>query len=171
MKQTNSNSDFNVQIYTASKALRTPAYRFTKNRDDANDLIQDTILKALKNKDKFQKGSNLKAWLYIIMRNTFISQYHKTPNIAQPIDNDRDSEYLFVSKSVNNQAVSDFTMEVIQRAFAKLPDIHKTPFLLYYEGFKYEEIAVKLSIPIGTVKNRIHVARQILQSELGDIRN
>lgn len=161
--------EFNDLVYTASKSLKYPALKFTHNQSDANDLIQDTIVKALKNKNKFKKGTNIKAWLYIIMKNTFISNYHKVEkrnNLIDPIDD----EYNFnVANTVaHNEGSSNITMDEIQKAISKLDKVFRDPFMMHFSGFKYEEIAQKLRIPMGTVKNRIHVARKTLMQELKD---
>ena len=161
--------EFNNLVYTASKSLKYPALKFTHNQSDANDLIQDTIVKALRNKNKFKKGTNIKAWLYIIMKNTFISNYHKVEkrnNLIDPIDD----EYNFnVETTVaQNEGTTNITMEEIHKAINKLDKVFKEPFMMHFSGYKYEEIAQKLKIPMGTVKNRIHVARKTLMLDLKD---
>jgi RNA polymerase sigma-70 factor (ECF subfamily) len=153
-------------IYAASKSLKYPALKFTRNNDDANDLIQDTLLKALKNKASFQSGTNIKAWLYIIMKNTFISKYHKDKrsSAVDPIDN----SYELVTPSTidHNLGYSNLNIEEINSAISNLSETFREPFMMHFSGFKYEEIAEKLEIPMGTVKNRIHVARKTLMANL-----
>jgi RNA polymerase sigma factor (sigma-70 family) len=161
--------EFNSLVYTASKSLKYPALKFTHNQADANDLIQDTILKALKNKTKFKKGTNIKAWLYIIMKNTFISNYHKVEkrnNLIDPIDDDYT---LNVPSTItHNEGSTNIAMEEINKAINGLDKSFREPFMMHFSGFKYEEIAEKLRIPMGTVKNRIHVARKSLMESLKD---
>jgi RNA polymerase sigma factor (sigma-70 family) len=159
--------EFNTLVYTASKSLKIPALKFTHNHNDANDLIQDTILKALRNKSKFKTGTNIKAWLYIIMKNTFISNYHKIDKrntLVDPID----EGYNFnVSSTISfNQGASNIASKEIYRAITSLDKTFRVPFMMHYEGFKYNEIADHLNIPMGTVKNRIHVARKNLMEVL-----
>ena len=163
--------NFDNLLYTASKTLKAPALKYTRNTDDANDLIQETLLKALKNRHSFQEGTNIKAWLFIIMKNTFISKYHKVDKknkLVDPIEN----AYELVSHGTIdfNQGVSSVNMEVIQKAIDNLEDELKRPFLMHFQGFKYEEIAEKLNKPMGTIKNRIHVARKFLMNELKDFK-
>jgi RNA polymerase sigma factor (sigma-70 family) len=161
--------EFNSLVYTASKSLKYPALKFTHNQSDANDLIQDTILKALKNKTKFKKGTNIKAWLYIIMKNTFISNYHKVEkrnNLIDPID---DEYALNVPATItHNEGSANIAMEEINKAINRLDKSFREPFMMHFSGFKYEEIAEKLRLPMGTVKNRIHVARKSLMETLKD---
>jgi RNA polymerase sigma factor (sigma-70 family) len=161
--------EFNNLIYDASRSLKYPALKFTHNHSDANDLIQDTILKALKNKDKFKQGTNIKAWLYIIMKNTFISNYHKIDKRNSLIDSIED-DYVFVQPSTisKNEGAGAVVMEDITKSINKLEKVFKDPFMMHFSGYKYEEIADKLHIPMGTVKNRIHVARKLLMQDLRD---
>lgn len=161
--------EFNNLVYTASKSLKYPALKFTHNQADANDLIQDTILKALRNKTKFKKGTNIKAWLYIIMKNTFISNYHKIEkrnSLVDPIDD----EYQLTAPSTitHNEGSTNIAMNEINKAINSLDKTFREPFMMHFSGFKYEEIAEKLRIPMGTVKNRIHVARKTLMVALKD---
>ncbi|WMJ73883.1 sigma-70 family RNA polymerase sigma factor [Cytophagaceae bacterium ABcell3] len=161
-------SEFNDLVYTASESLKSPALKYTRNEEDANDLIQDTVLKALRNKSKFQQGSNIKAWLYIIMKNTFISKYNKTRRSVY-VDPVEDS-YTFTSKgnTDSNKGAGNLVLDDINSALQKLDENLKRPFMMHFSGFKYEEIAEELSIPLGTVKNRIHVARKMLMADLQD---
>ena len=161
--------EFNDLIQDACKSLKYPALKFTHNQADANDLIQDTILKALKNKNKFQQGTNIKAWLYIIMKNTFISNYHKMDKRNSLIDSIED-DYVFVTPNTiaRNEGVGNVVLTEITIAIEKLDKAFREPFLMHFSGFKYDEISQKLQIPMGTVKNRIHVARQSLMVELKD---
>ena len=159
--------DFDSLVYSASKSLKVPALKFTHNHNDANDLIQDTILKALRNKSKFKTGTNIKAWLYIIMKNTFISNYHKIDKrntLVDPID----EAYNFnVSSTISHNAgASNISSKEIFKAINDLEKTFRVPFMMHYEGFKYNEIADHLNIPMGTVKNRIHVARKYLMEAL-----
>jgi RNA polymerase sigma-70 factor (ECF subfamily) len=159
--------EFNELVYSASKSLKVPALKFTHNSNDADDLIQDTILKALKNRTKFKTGTNIKAWLYIIMKNTFISNYHKIEKrntLVDPID----EGYNFnVSSTISfNEGAGNIASKEITKAIAHLDKTFRIPFMMHYEGFKYNEIADYLNIPMGTVKNRIHVARKQLMVSL-----
>ncbi|HTF80763.1 MAG TPA: RNA polymerase sigma factor [Cytophagales bacterium] len=164
--------EFNFNLGQAAKSLKPFAVRLTKDLEEANDLIQDTLMKAFINKDKFADGTNLKAWLYTIMKNTFITNYQKMMRKNTFIDNTdnlyhiNSSEYLAV-----NDAISEFAQNDINKAIATLDEEYSTPFMMYFKGFKYEEIAAKLNIPLGTVKNRIHIARKELKEQLKMYKN
>ena len=159
--------EFNSMVTDQSESLKMYALRFTRNDEDANDLVQDTILKAITYYDKFKAGTNLKGWLYTIMKNTFINNYRritKTNTFVTQAD-DISSENLVYS-STKNKGESTFVMEDIREALLDLSDEYYIPFTMYFEGYKYHEIADHLAIPIGTVKTRIHVARKTLKSSL-----
>lgn len=160
--------DFTTHIQLAAGSLRPVAMNLTRNADDAKDLVQETLLKALTNRDKFNAGTNLKAWLYTIMRNTFINNYNKITKRSSNIDSSEYLQYLNTDQNyiTYNQGTAAFMMSDITAAIAQLNEEHRTPFMLYYTGFKYLEIAEKLAIPIGTVKNRIHIARKELKKML-----
>lgn len=159
--------EFNYAIYSTSKALKPFALRLTKDSEDANDLLQDTLVKAFLNREKYADGTNLKAWLYTIMKNTFITNYQRMVRKNTFIDTTDNLHYINSSDSlVENNAYSSFAMEDITQAIDTLEDTYKVPFMMHFKGFKYHEIAQKLNIPIGTVKNRIHIARKELKDLL-----
>jgi RNA polymerase sigma-70 factor (ECF subfamily) len=150
-------------------SLKLYALRFTHDAEDANDLVQDTILKALSYCNKFKEGTNLKGWLYTIMKNTFINKYRRFVKIGTMVIQSEDINYsnLMYSAS-NNQGESKFIMDDIKNALENLSDEYYVPFTMYFDGHKYHEIAEHLTIPIGTVKTRIHVARKLLKKSLND---
>jgi len=159
--------EFNYAIYSTSKALKPFALRLTKDSEDANDLLQDTLVKAFLNREKYADGTNLKAWLYTIMKNTFITNYQRMVRKNTFIDTTDNLHYINSSDSlVENNAYSSFAMDDITEAIDTLEDTYKVPFMMHFKGFKYHEIAQKLNIPIGTVKNRIHIARKELKDLL-----
>ncbi|KAA5549327.1 RNA polymerase sigma factor [Adhaeribacter rhizoryzae] len=160
--------EFTNQVQTLSYSLKPVALNLTRDLDDAKDLIQETLMKALLNKEKFKAGTNLKAWLYTIMRNSFINNYNKITKRSTTLDNTDQITFLntddrFVAQ---NSATGSFAMNDINKAIEYLSEEYRTPFMMYYTGFKYLEIADKLQIPIGTVKNRIHIARKELKEML-----
>lgn len=125
------------------------------------------MLKAFKNKEKFAEGTNLKAWLYTIMKNTFISNYQRLVRRKTFTDSTEGLHYLNSSDNITeNLAFSTFAREDIEAALARTDAVFRTPFLMYFEGYKYHEISEHLGIPIGTVKNRIHIARKFLKKRL-----
>jgi len=146
--------DISSKIHNEHNALNSYALQLTKNSEDANDLVQETMLKALTYQTKFKEGTNLKGWLYTIMRNSFIDT--------------TDNTYFLDSAnhSTENGGESKFLAEDIQEAIATLPEDLKITFELNMEGFKYHEIAEELDIPIGTVKTRIFVAKRRLRKQL-----
>ena len=158
---------FNLNIFSHKDSLFSFAFSFTKDIDDANDLFQETMLKAINYSSQFKEGTNLKAWLYTIMRNTFINNYRKSSKTDRimTVTDDLTSDKLFLSASMNGSE-GKFVMDDIYKALEKLQPEYYTPFIKYFEGYKYHEIADELNIPIGTVKTRIHVARQILKKQL-----
>ena len=160
--------EFTNQVQKLSYSLKPVAMNLTRDLDDAKDLIQETLLKALTNKDKFKAGTNLKAWLYTIMRNSFINNYNKITKRSTTLDNTDQIKYLNSDDRyvAHNAATSKFALKDINNAIEYLNDDYRTPFMMYYTGYKYLEIADKLQIPIGTVKNRIHIARKELKEKL-----
>lgn len=154
--------EFNCHFDNLQHKLLPFAYRLTNNYEDARDLIQETALRAFNNKEKFETGTNFRAWVTTIMRNTFINIYRKKKNRAtssEPTDS-----YIFINEdhAVDNSAHSNMTMQELQMIMAELDIIYRQPFLMFFEGFKYDEIAEKMDLPIGTVKSRIFFARQKL---------
>jgi RNA polymerase sigma-70 factor (ECF subfamily) len=112
-------------------------------------------------------GTNLKAWLFTIMKNTFITQYQRMVRRNTFIDTTENLHFINSSESVQiNAAESTFMREDINLALSNTEEMYRVPFLLYFEGFKYHEIADELGLPIGTVKNRIHIARKSLKQHL-----
>jgi len=159
--------EFTYNLTKVSKSLKPFALRLTKDGEDANDLLQDTLLKAYTNRDKYTDGTNLKAWLYTIMKNTFITNYQRMMRKNTFIDTTDNLHYInTLENSMDNEAQSTFIMEDINRALNVLEEAYRTPFMMYHRGFKYHEIADRLHLPIGTVKNRIHIARKELKDKL-----
>ncbi|WP_258105385.1 RNA polymerase sigma factor [Marinoscillum sp. MHG1-6] len=160
-------NEFTYKIDNLTSTLRPFALKLTRDTEDANDLLQETMMKAYTNRDKFTDGTNLKAWMYTIMRNTFITNYQRMVRRNTFIDTTDNLHYLNSSNNtIQNGAFGNFTLRDINQAIEELQESYKIPFLMHFRGFKYHEIAEKLSIPIGTVKNRIHIARKFLKDDL-----
>lgn len=161
------NTDFELLLRDESKSLKALAMQLSRNQDDAKDLVQDTMLKALRYREKFTEGSNIKAWLFTILRNSFINQYRRTAKRNTFIDTTDNTFFLDIpSHKSENIAELTFIRKDLQTAIQSLPIDLKVTFMLNMEGFKYHEIAEELNIPIGTVKTRIFVARRILRDKL-----
>ncbi len=159
--------EFNAVLLENADFLKPFAVNLTKDNETANDLYQETLYKALANQEKYNVGTNIKAWLFTIMRNIFINDYRRRVKQKTLFDNSA-TDYLINLKqvSVSNTAESSLRMKEINEAIHQLPEIFKTPFLLYFDGYKYQEIADVLGEPLGTVKSRIHFARKLLKERL-----
>ena len=159
--------EFSYSVRMLSPSLKSVALRLTRDTEEAKDLMQETILKAFSNRDKFSEGTNLKAWMYTIMKNTFITNYQKMMRKNTFIDTSDNMHFLNSSEvTIENGVFEKFAMKDITQAIEGLDDTFRTPFLMHFNGFKYFEIADRLNIPLGTVKNRIHIARKELKNSL-----
>jgi len=161
------NITFDCQICDHTPSLQMFALRFTQNNDDADDLVQDTLIRAMRYADLYKEGTNLRGWLYTIMKNTFINDYKKSARHKKVVETSEDlSSYQLLKSSEGNLGENHFVGEDINKALKSLSPVYYIPFIKYFEGYKYHEIAEELTIPIGTVKTRIHVARQLLKDNL-----
>ena len=162
-----SNFEFNEMLLTNADFLKPFAINLTRDNEAANDLYQETLYKALANKEKYNAGTNIKAWLFTIMRNIFINDYRRKAKQKTIFDNTH-NDFLINQKqaSISNAAESDLRIKEINKAIQQLPEIFKTPFLLYFDGYKYNEIADVLTEPLGTIKSRIHFARKLLKEQI-----
>jgi len=161
--------EFNNNLIGMKTNLQRFALSLTYDRDTALDLVQDTYLKAITNKDKFVDYTNLKAWVFTIMKNTFINNYRRNTKENTIIDGTKDLYYLnqphdkgFISPE------SNFSEAEIEKAIDSLDDEFRIPFRMHIDGFKYKEIADELGLKIGTVKSRIFFTRQKLMHLLKD---
>jgi RNA polymerase sigma-70 factor (ECF subfamily) len=160
--------EFNQLLVSNAEFLKPFAITLTRDNEAAKDLFQETLFRALSNKDKYHVGTNIKAWLYTIMRNIFINNYRRKAK-QQTIFDSTPNEYLLNSSPsvvVSNPAESNLRLKDIQLAIHNLPEIFRNPFLLYFDGYKYHEIADMLEEPLGTIKSRIHFARKLLKEQL-----
>lgn len=145
------------------------ALTLTTNRDEAKDLTQETTLKALSNIDKYYDNVNFKGWVLTIMHNLFINNYRRVVRTQTILDNS-DSLYQLnmPQQSGFDSPEGSFTYHEIMNVLDTFNDDYKTPFSMYFTGFKYDEIAKSLNLPLGTVKSRIFFARKRLQEILKD---
>lgn len=162
---------FNDRLLKMSDVLEYFALSLTKNKEDAEDLLQETLVKALTYQDKYTPGTNLKAWLHTIMKNTFINQYRKMKRANTVITTKDEVDVLdFVPASVEHTPESTLAAKEINKLIDRLDDNIRVPFSMHLKGYKYKEIADYLNIPIGTVKSRIYFAKQSLMKDLKDYR-
>lgn len=164
--------EFNHRIIGLQENLQYYAYSLTSNGDDANDLLQDTFFKALSNKDKFDPSTNMKAWAYTIMKNTFINNYRKAKRANTIMDDSQDLYYINCNqKNKSIDPNSHFNHGELLKTINGLDDVQRIPFEMHIEGFKYREIAEELELPIGTVKSRIFLTRKKLAEMLKEYQN
>lgn len=159
--------EFNERVLQEGPSLKNFALSLTRNGDDALDLLQDTYLKAIRYRGKFEVGSNLRAWLFTIMKNTFLNNCSHNARTNRIIAKGDDS---FLNKAFKQNAYNPVENRInakeIIRQIENLEDCYKVPFTRHYTGFKYEEIAREMSLPIGTIKSRIFIARKLLMDAI-----
>jgi RNA polymerase sigma factor (sigma-70 family) len=156
-----SSAEFNSLVLNSSEELKPFAISLTRDHETANDLCQETLYKAFAYREKYEHGTNIKAWLYTIMRNIFINDYRRNVRKKAVMDTVKYSQtHYAVSSEVS------IRLKEIHTAIHSLPSILKTACLLYLEGYKYHEIAFALNEPLGTIKSRIHFAKKQLQKQL-----
>ena len=159
--------EFNTRLSGLTTILHSFAYNLTKNVEDAKDLYQETAFRALFNRDKFQPDTNFKAWMFTIMKNIFINNYRKKVKSNTVLDT-TDNQYYINSGShaTGNAAEGVIMLKELNGMVEALDESTKVPFLMHFEGFKYQEIADELDLPLGTVKSRIFFARKALKDKI-----
>ncbi len=163
--------EFNTALIDLESYLKSFAFQFTRNEDDAKDLTQETMMKAFIYRTYYTPKTNFKAWVFTIMRNIFINQYRRKVKAGTIFDHSKDSYLLNQPTSNGNNPANLLIAKEISEQIAKLDVEYKKPFDLHVQGFKYKEIAEDLDIPIGTVKSRIFIARQKLMNSLPEYQN
>ncbi len=159
--------EFNQSLISNTEYLKPFAMTLTRDMEAAKDLIQETLYRALANREKYNAGTNIKAWMYTIMRNIFINNYRRSAKQNTIFDNTPNDYLLDYNQfSTANAAEATLSLKEIKEAVYELPEIFKNPFELYFEGYKYHEIADILAEPLGTIKSRIHFARKLLKQQL-----
>ncbi|MDO4736619.1 MAG: RNA polymerase sigma factor [Bacteroidia bacterium] len=157
---------FDSELIELEPVLRRYAYSLTLNMDDAKDLVQDTLFKALSNEDKFDAETNIKAWLYTIMRNTFINDYRRKSKRESIFTNDV-KEFVLNSRPAQSSPESDLNFKELTFMVNSLEPEFRIPFQMHDSGYKYQEIADELGLQLGTVKSRIHFSRKKLMEKIG----
>ncbi len=174
-------ADFERDALQFAPQLYSAALRMTRNPSDAEDVVQETYLKAYRAYHTFKAGTNLKAWLYRILTNTYINRYRKQQRRPSEVElGELEDLYLFrrlgdpggsgASRSAEEEVLDRFVDSDVRAALEALPDNFRMPVLLAdVEGFSYKEIAEIMDIPIGTVMSRLHRGRKALQKRLWDL--
>ena len=164
-------TSFQANLMNLQSNLLNFAYMLTSNRDDAYDLLQDTTLKALDNQDKYAENTNFKAWVMTIMRNIFINNYRRTARAATVVDTTDNLYHLNLSQDSGFESPEEsYGASEITMAINEFSDEYRIPFSMHVAGYKYNEIAEKMNLPLGTVKSRIFFARKKLQERVADYR-
>lgn len=163
-----SSLEFQHQLLGFRQQLYYFALSLTKDRDNALDLLQDSMVRAITYREKFQENTNFKAWLYTIMKNTFINGHRRHKRGRAIMDTVEHVREEAGRAQVPNSTDGRVRMAEIQRSLERLDPAFRTPFTMHHEGYKYHEIAEHLAIPVGTVKSRIFQARQRLMGMLSD---
>lgn len=159
--------EFYDKIEFLKSSLNSFAYTLTKDAIDAEDLFQETTLRAISNKEKFRPGTNFKAWMFTIMKNIFINNYRKKMKANTIMDSTDNMYYINSGKNVvHNDVDRNILMDELSEMIDSLDESIRTPFMLHYKGFKYQEIADQLDLPLGTVKSRIFFARKALKESI-----
>jgi RNA polymerase sigma-70 factor, ECF subfamily len=159
--------EFQYRLINLQESLMNFAYRLTSDKNDAKDLVQETMLKALEYRNKFVYESNFKAWTYTIMKNTFINNYRRS--VHQNMYRDQTNGSFFISQTVStgsDDPDSTYSVREIIQNIEQLRDMFRIPFKMHINGYKYKEIANKLNLNIGTVKSRIFLSRKQLMDQL-----
>lgn len=166
-----SSKKFQSKLMSLQNNLLNFAYILTSNRDDAYDLLQDTTLKALDNEDKYVDNVNFKGWVFTIMRNIFINNYRKVVRASTIIDQTEDLYHLNLSQDSGFETPEGaYAAKEIIDVINEFSDEYRIPFSMHVAGYKYNEIAEEMGLPLGTVKSRIFFARKKLQTLLKDYR-
>ncbi len=164
-------ADFTQNLLGMQTELHRFALKLTADREEADDLLQETSLKALDNEDKYTPDTNFQGWMYTIMRNIFINNYRKTVRDQTFVDHTDNLFHLNLPQDSGFESTEgNYDLKEIRRIVNTLPKEYRVPFSMYVSGFKYREIAERLGLPIGTVKSRIFFTRQRLQKDLKDFR-
>ena len=165
------NETFKQRVLGLQGNLLSFAYQLTTDKEQARDLLQDTTLKALDNEEKYVDNVNFKGWIFTIMRNIFINNYRQTVRKATVIDQTEDLYHLNISQDSGLASPEgSYAVKEITHALEGFSDDYRIPFNMYVAGYKYNEIAEKMGLPLGTVKSRIFFARKRLRDQLQDFR-
>jgi len=156
----------NSKIIKLKPQLENYAYSLTRDEVNGQDLVQQTMLKAFDKIHQFKQGTNLKAWLFTIMRNNFINDIRKNSKFVNKEELSSYLPYSTTALKLDNDAETNIMLDLLKEEIAKLPDNLRIPFTMMVDGFAYKEIAEELEMPLGSVKSFIHKARKRLQERV-----
>lgn len=169
--------EFELEAIPHMDILHNYALRMTSDSDDANDLVQETFMKAYRFWDKYEKGTNIRAWLFRIMKNSFINRYRKESREPETVDYDDVQNFYHTVRYQSSTNPNDLREQIfaglmeddVARAMESLPEDFRTVIILCdIEGLSYEEIAEFVDCPVGTVRSRLHRGRKMLRGKLFD---
>lgn len=162
---------FKTSVIGMQRNLLSFALKLTSNPEEAQDLVQDTTLKALKNEEKYVEDTNLKGWMMTIMRNIFINNYRKNVRENTTVDCTENLYHVNLCQDSGlNTPDGAYAVNEISLIISKFPSDYRQPFSMHVAGYKYEEISERLGMPLGTVKSRIFFTRKRLREILKDYR-
>ncbi|WP_165025691.1 MULTISPECIES: RNA polymerase sigma factor [unclassified Dysgonomonas] len=165
------NKEFEDKLVDLQNNMMNFALTLTSNREEAKDLLQETTLRALDNKEKYYENVNFKGWVFTIMHNIFVNNYRRVVRSQTMIDQTENLYHLNMPQDSGFDTPDGaYTVAEITKVINSFSDEYKVPFTMHVSGYKYEEIAQNLVLPIGTVKSRIFFARKRLQELLKDYR-
>ena len=166
-----SNNKFHERLLDLRSNMNSFALSLTANKEEADDLTQETMLKVLDNEDKYTDNSNFKGWVFTIMRNIFINNYRRIIRSQTIIDTTDNLYHLSLPQDSGFESPEGaYNASEIRQIIDSFPEEFRKPFAMYVDGYKYNEIAEEMGIPLGTVKSRIFFARKRLQKILSDFR-
>jgi len=161
--------EFTYRLVELEDSLKRFAYSLTWNADEAQDLVQETYLKALSHRDKYVQNDNFKAWVFTILRNTFINEYRRN---SRRRSNEGEEQHALIMQHSRSSAAdspeSSLAVKELLRSIDRLEEEYRLPVKMFYEGYKYREIAEKLNMNIGTVKSKIFFSRKKLEKMIGE---
>ncbi len=165
-----STQEFTTRLLSLESSLGYFALSLTRDSENAKDLVQDTFVKAIQYRDKYTLDNNIKAWLFTILRNTYLNQVTRLSS-KNTINDESEDEYIIKNTMFDNEnAETAISTNDIKNTIAELADEYRIPFQMFVDGYKYKEIAEQTELPIGTVKSRIFFARRMLMENLQDFR-
>ena len=163
------NTEFNHELNNVKSTLFGFALKLTKDHQDAQDLFQDAATRGYRYCSRFEMGTNFRAWMATIIRNTFINSYRtkqKNRTVSEPIES---FTYAIENKNiVANQGEMNIRIQEIYGMLNELNELYRIPFLMHYQGYEYKDIAEELKAPIGTIKSRLHTARTMLRQKIAE---